>query len=460
MSAAAIVLAAGQGTRMKSELPKVLHRVAGRPLVVWSVEIARAAGAEEVVVVLGHKLDDVRKALDGRYGTDALKIVRQERLLGTGDAVRTALGALEGLKDTARVLILSGDVPLVRPETVAALLAARGIMSIVTARPDAPHACGRVVRDEAGRVMKVVEERDASPEVRAIAEINAGIYAVVLGFLRKEIGSLSAKNAQGELYLTDLVERAAAAGEVATVEADPDDVAGVNDRTELARLETIARRRIVERWQLDGVTIVDPASTFIDADVTAIGRDSELGPGVHLRGRTRLGQGVRIDTGCVLSDTEVADGAVLKPYCVFAEAKVGGRAQVGPYSHCRPGTELGEDVHLGNFVETKKTILGRGAKANHLAYLGDAEIGAKVNVGAGTITCNYDGQTKSKTIIEEGAFIGSDTQLVAPVRVGKDAYVGAGTTVTEDVPAGALALTRSPQVNVEGYVERKKNRPK
>jgi bifunctional UDP-N-acetylglucosamine pyrophosphorylase/glucosamine-1-phosphate N-acetyltransferase len=234
----------------------------------------------------------------------------------------------------------------------------------------------------------------------------------------------------------------------------------VNDRVELARLDAAARLRIVEGWQREGVTIAQPESVFIDADILGIGRDTELGPGVHLRGKTRVGAGVKIDAGCVLSDTVVEDGVLIRAYCVFSEAVIGARAQVGPYSHCRPGTVLGEDVHLGNFVETKKAVLGKGAKANHLSYLGDAEIGSKVNVGAGTITCNYDGVNKSKTVIEEGAFIGSDTQLVAPVTVGKGAYVAAGTTVHKDVPPGALAITRPPQVNVEGYVEKKKQRNK
>jgi bifunctional UDP-N-acetylglucosamine pyrophosphorylase / glucosamine-1-phosphate N-acetyltransferase len=460
MTATAIVLAAGLGTRMKSDVPKVLHRVAGRPLVVWPIEVARAAGAGEIVVVLGHLLEDVQAVLDARYGAGVMKVARQERQLGTGDAVKSGLAALSAQPDDARVLILSGDVPLVQARTLDHLLAAGGTLALVTTRPASPAGYGRIVRDAAGRVKKIVEEKDATPEVRAIGEVNAGLYAIRLGFLRAQIGSLSAANAQGELYLTDLVERAAAEGEVPTVEAPFDDVAGVNDRVELARLDGVARRRIVERWQRDGVTIRHPESVFIDADVAAIGRDSELGPGVHLRGRTTIGARVTIDAGCVLTDTVVEDGVVVKPYCVFSDSRIGARAQVGPYSHCRPGTALGEDVHLGNFVETKKAVLGKGAKANHLAYLGDAEIGARVNVGAGTITCNYDGKKKSLTVIEEGAFIGSDTQLVAPVRVGKGAYVGAGTTVTKDVPPGALALSRAPQTTIEGYVERKKKQEK
>ncbi len=454
-----IILAAGLGTRMKSDTPKVLHRVAGRPLVYWSVDLARSLDAARVVVVLGHKLEEVRAALDQR--APGLRIVRQEQQRGTGDAVRQALPALDGEPDEARVLILYGDVPLLSRPTVSRLLEAQGDapVAFVTARLDDPTGYGRVLRDGAGRVERIVEQKDATPEERLVNEINAGIYVFSLGFLRAGVAELSPQNAQGELYLTDLAARAAAAGVVIPTELVPyDEVAGVNDRVDLARMDALARRQVAERWMRAGVTIAAPETVHLDADLEAIGRDSELGPGVTLRGRTRIGERVRIEQGCVVTDSVVGDGAFLKPYSVLTEATVGGGAIIGPFAHCRPGTVLDEGVHLGNFVETKKAHLGRGAKANHLAYLGDAEIGARVNVGAGTITCNYDGVHKHLTTIEEGAFIGSDSQLVAPVTVGKGAYVAAGTTVTEDVPAGALALTRPPQVNVEGYVERKRQK--
>lgn len=452
-----IIMAAGLGTRMKSDTAKVLHRVAGRPLVYWPVELARSIGARRIVVVLGHQIDAVRSALEQRFGEGAVSIVHQAVQRGTGDAVRQALPALAREPDSANVLILSGDVPLLQRETLERLAAGRAMhpLAVVAMRPPEPGGYGRMVRDEHGRLARIVEERDAAPEIKALREVNAGIYSIALGFLRDTIGQLRSENAQGELYLTDLVAQAASLAAVPMVEAPFDEVAGVNDRVELARIDALARRRVAERWMREGVSIEGPETVAIDADVASIGRDAQLGRGVSLRGQTVVGAGVRIDTGCVLTDVTVEDGAVIKPYCVLTEARIGARAQVGPFAHCRPGTELDADVHLGNFVETKKARLARGAKANHLSYLGDVDIGARVNVGAGTITCNYDGFAKHKTVIEEGAFIGSDTQLVAPVTVGKGAYVGAGTTVTKDVPAGALAITRAEQRHVEGYAERK-----
>jgi bifunctional UDP-N-acetylglucosamine pyrophosphorylase / glucosamine-1-phosphate N-acetyltransferase len=453
-----VILAAGLGTRMVSEKPKVLHKVAGRPLVLWPVALARALAADKVIAVLGHKLEDVRAILP-----DGVEVARQEQQRGTGDAVRQALPALAAEPDDARVLILYGDVPLLSGDTVAALLAAQreAPIALVTARVDPPRGYGRIVRDEAGRLARIVEEKDATPEEKLLDEINAGIYVFSLGFMRRGLATLLPQNAQGELYLTDLAARAVAEGVVVpTVLAPAEEIMGVNDRADLARMDGLARRRVAERHMRAGVTIVAPETVTIDADIEGIGRDVELGPGVSLRGKTRIGDGVRIDQGCVLSDTVIEDGANLKPYCVLTESRVGPRAQIGPFAHCRPGTVLGEDVHLGNFVETKKARLGKGSKANHLSYLGDAEIGAKVNVGAGTITCNYDGVHKHVTTIEDGVFIGSDTQLVAPVRVGREAYVAAGTTVTEDVPPGALAITRVAQVNKEGYVEKKRQKPR
>jgi bifunctional UDP-N-acetylglucosamine pyrophosphorylase/glucosamine-1-phosphate N-acetyltransferase len=452
--AVAVILAAGLGTRMKSDTAKVLHRVAGRPLLFWPVHLARDLGARRVVAVLGHQLDKVRAALDARFGAGAIDVAEQKEPRGTGHALQSALPALEGEPDDARVLVLSGDVPLLTQATTqAALAAATGDVVVVTMHPQNPRGYGRIVRDEGGRVQRIVEEKDATPPQRAIGEVNAGIYVFRLGFLRGHLGALTTQNAQGELYLTDLVARAAALGEVAAVAASAAEVAGANDRVDLAQLDAAARREINERWMREGVTMLAPDTVCIDADVT-LGRDCELGVGVQLRGATTLGQRVRVDIGCVLTDAQVGDDARLLPYCVVTESKLGARVQVGPFSHCRPSSVLSDDVHMGNFVETKKTTLGPGAKANHLAYLGDATIGARSNIGAGTITCNYDGKHKLPTVIEDGVFIGSDSQLVAPVTIGKGAYVGAGTTVTKDVPAGALAISRPPQVNVEGWVAR------
>jgi bifunctional UDP-N-acetylglucosamine pyrophosphorylase / glucosamine-1-phosphate N-acetyltransferase len=453
-----VILAAGLGTRMKSDRAKVLHEVAGRPLIAWAVENARAAGARRVVAVLGHQLDQVRAALDARFGAGAIEVAHQTEQRGTGHAVQAALPALANEPDDAVLIILSGDAPLLRPDRVAELARAcegsPAHMALLSTRPTVPVAYGRLVRDGSGRLVRIVEHVDASEAERAIPEMNAGFYAIRLRELRGDIASLTADNAKGELYLTDLAARAGGRGGAAVQEAPFDEVSGINDRVDLAGVEAAARRRILERWMRDGVTMADPASTYIDADVGPIGKDTWIGPGVCLRGRTRIGERARIDVGCVLTDVEVADDAILKPYSMASESSIGQRAQVGPFAHLRPETMLEAEARIGNFVETKKAHIMTGAKANHLTYLGDVSVGARANVGAGTITCNYDGFQKHRTTIEAGAFVGSDTQLVAPVTVGRDAYVASGTTVTKDVPRAALALSRVKQVNVEGWADR------
>ncbi len=451
-------MAAGLGTRMKSDTPKVLHKVAGRPMLHWVVTAARAAGAERVVAILGHKHEQVKAALDASFGVGVVDIALQPEPRGTGHAVQCALPAVDKESDDRIVVILTGDAPLLASERIAELVAAAHAspagMALLSTVPDRDMPYGRLVRDGAGVLEKIVEYPDATPAQKAIADTNAGFYAIRLGHLRKDLAALRADNAKGELYLTDLVAHAYARGGATALDAPFAEVTGINDRIDLAAVETSARRRINEGWMRAGVTMIDPASTYIDADVGPLGKDVWLGPSVALRGKTTVGDGVRIDVGCVITDTQVADGANVKPYSVMGESVIGPRTQIGPFSHCRPGTRLDEDVHLGNFVETKKAHLMAGAKANHLAYLGDASIGAKSNIGAGTITCNYDGINKFLTTIEAGAFIGSDSQLVAPVTVGRDAFVAAGTTVTRDVPRGALALTRVKQVNVEGWADR------
>lgn len=453
-----LILAAGLGTRMKSRRAKVLHQVAGRPMIVWAVETARGAGAERVVAILGHQLDEVRAVLDQRYGAGEIDVAVQAEQRGTGHAVQCALPALEGEPGDRVVIILTGDAPLLRPERVAELAAAcrdsDAGMALLSTRPPAEVAYGRLVRDESGRLVQIVEHKDASDEQRRIREMNAGFYAIRLSHLRAGVKSLSSDNAQGELYLTDLAERAAERGGAAVIEAPFDEVSGINSRIDLARVDAEARRRINEALMIDGVTMQAPEQVFIDADCGPFGIDVWIGPNVHLRGATGIGAGSRIDAGCVLTDVQVGDQAWIKPNSVLSEARIGPGAQIGPFTHCRPGTRVDEGARLGNFVETKKTHLMAGAKANHLTYLGDATVGAKANIGAGTITCNYDGFRKYKTVIEAGAFIGSDTQLVAPVTVGRDAYVGAGSTVTKDVPRASLALTRVKQVNVAGWANR------
>jgi bifunctional UDP-N-acetylglucosamine pyrophosphorylase/glucosamine-1-phosphate N-acetyltransferase len=451
---AAIVLAAGKGTRMRSARAKVLHELLGRPLVCYPVELARALGADPVVAVLGHQREAVEAALLARFDGGGITVVEQADQRGTGHAVRLAMPALARMED-GFVLVLYGDVPLLRRETLEELVGTArryGCLALVTATPPDATGYGRILRDQRGHVIAVVEQKDASPEERAITEINAGIYCGPANFFREAVMGLGTGNAQGEYYLTDVVARAAQSIGVSAIEAPFGDVSGINDRQQLAEAEATLRGRINRAWMAH-VTFRDPGSTVVEPDVD-VGVDVELGRNVALRGRTRVGHGARIADGCILINTEVGAGAELRPYSIATDTVIGPGAIIGPFAHMRPGTQLGPDVHLGNFVETKKTVIGRGSKANHLSYLGDTTIGEKVNVGAGTITCNYDGYKKFQTIIEDGAFVGSDTQLVAPVRVGKRAVIGAGTTVTRDVPAGALALSRVPQVERPGYADK------
>lgn len=453
----AIVLGAGKGTRMKSEKAKVLHPALGKPLAYYPVQRAFELGADPVVAVVGHQASAVEQELRARFAGKPVAFAQQTQQLGTAHAVRAAEQALHGF--SGDVLILYGDVPLLRREMLESLLEAHrqspGPLTLVTFRPSSPKGYGRVVR-EAGKVMRIVEEKDCSPDQKAITECNAGIYVADASFLWEALRGVTNDNAQGEYYLTDIVSAAAKAGaQVATVEATPEEVAGVNDRRELAQASQVLQGRINTAHMLAGVTMLDPGSVWIDEGVE-IGPDTEIGPNVMILGASKIGRGVTIGAGCVITDSQVGDGTNVKPYSVFEEARAGAKNQIGPFSRLRPGTETAEDVHLGNFVETKKARLGKGSKANHLAYLGDAEVGSGCNIGAGTITCNYDGVNKHKTELGDGVFIGSDTQLVAPVKVGKGAYVGAGTTVTDEVPADALAISRTAQKNIEGWAAKKR----
>jgi bifunctional UDP-N-acetylglucosamine pyrophosphorylase / glucosamine-1-phosphate N-acetyltransferase len=450
---ACLILAAGKGTRMYSARAKMLHPILGVPLVSYPVERALELHASPIVAVLGHQRAEVEKALVARHGQGTVTVVEQTEQKGTGHAVRLGLAPLRAWEGT--VLILYGDVPLLSRETLTALVKKSrkgGVLAILTAELADPHGYGRVIRDGRDHVVGVVEEKDASDDQRGIREVNAGIYAAPAAFLRQATARLSPRNAQGELYLTDIIAKAANGIGVVSVSVSAGEMAGINDRQQLIAVEKILRRRLVEGW-MKHATFRDPDAVLVEASVT-IDADAEIGRNVVLRGRTKIGAGARIDDGCILSDTEVGAGAVLLPYTVTSQSIVGPGAKVGPFAHLRPGTELGPDVHVGNYVETKKTRLGRGSKANHLTYLGDTIIGEGVNVGAGTITCNYNGYEKRQTIIEDGAFIGSDTQLVAPVRVGKRAVVAAGATITEDIRDGALAITRAPLKQVDGYADK------
>jgi bifunctional UDP-N-acetylglucosamine pyrophosphorylase/glucosamine-1-phosphate N-acetyltransferase len=455
-SLAAVVLCAGKGTRMKSQLSKVLHPILNKPLCAYPIARALEVGAEKVVAVVGHQGEQVEASLQKLFPERGLLFATQAEQKGTAHAVRCAQEALKGFEGA--VLILYGDTPLLRRETLEQLVAtwraSGGPLALVTTTPPSPKGYGRVVREN-GTVARIVEEKDCTDAQRALTEVNAGVYVADATFLWEALGEIKSANAQGEFYLTDVVELAARRGKVATVAMAFEDTAGVNDKVDLANCTQALRARINEAHMRAGVTFLDPATAYVDEGVQ-IGADTVIGPMVTLHGHTVIGQNVTIGQGSVVGSSSIADGCEVKPYSVFEEAHVGPRCIIGPFARLRPGSELDEGVHLGNFVETKKTRVGKGSKANHLAYLGDAEIGSGVNVGAGTITCNYDGVNKHKTVLGDGVFIGSDTQLVAPVTVGAGAYVAAGTTVTQDVPGMSLALSRTPQVNKEGWVARKK----
>ncbi|MFO0695711.1 MAG: bifunctional UDP-N-acetylglucosamine diphosphorylase/glucosamine-1-phosphate N-acetyltransferase GlmU [Polyangiales bacterium] len=448
----AIVLAAGQGTRMKSETPKVLHEIAGKPLVAWAVDAALEAGMTRAVVVVGHGGERVETSLRARFG-DRVSFALQAEQKGTGHAVRCAMDTLPGYE--GRVVILYGDCPLLSAATIRELVTAStgAKLGLLTAHITDPTGYGRILRDDTGRVRAIREHKDASLEERAIHEVNPGVYCIDAGFLRSAIATLDTNNAQGELYLTDVVEAAARQGSVVDVEGDMAELRGVNDRYELALCAKIRRAKLVEALARSGVGVADPDTLHVDADCI-VEPDAWLGANVHLRGRTVVRRGARIDVGSVLTDVEVAENALVKPYSVAEKSVIGPSAEVGPFSHLRPETELGPKAKVGNFSETKKTKIGARSKVPHLAYVGDGILGEDVNVGAGTIFCNYDGYRKHTTVLEDGVFIGSDSQLVAPIRVGKGAYVGSGTTVTKDVPAGALAISRPKQENKEGMADK------
>jgi bifunctional UDP-N-acetylglucosamine pyrophosphorylase / glucosamine-1-phosphate N-acetyltransferase len=454
----AVILAAGVGSRMRSSVPKVLHRVAGRTLLEAVVDAAEGVGPSRILVVVGAGRERVESALGSRAG---LTFVLQDPPLGTGDASRRAAEALGPLDGP--VLVLAGDTPLLRAETLVRLVAFRREraldLAFLTFRPPEPGDFGRVVRDSRGRVRRIVESKNASAREKKIAEVNAGVYCFAPQAFARALERIGRDAVSKEYYLTDAVEiLAAKGGKVEAVEAeDWREAWGVNTRRDLAAAEEIERRRSLERALDAGVTVLDPATLRIGPRVS-LSPDVILHPFVSLEGETALAEGCEVLSFTRLVDTTVGSGAAVGPHCEAEGARIGARARVGPFSRLRPGTVLGEDARIGNFVETKNTTVGKGAKALHLSYLGDADVGAGANVGAGVITCNYDGEKKHRTTIGENAFIGSDAQLVAPVKIGNGAYVGAGTTVTEDVPDGALALSRVSQVNKEGWAARRKEK--
>ena len=448
-----VILAAGQGSRMKSALPKVLHPVAGRPMLHHVIATAKQLGAEKIHTVIGHGADKVRETT-----TEAsVNWVIQSEQLGTGHAVAQAL---PDLPDEARVLVLYGDVPLTRHDTLDALVGTLddSTLGLLTVTMDNPHGYGRIVRNPEGKVVSIVEQKDATPEQLAICEVNTGILAVSAKHLKTWLPALSNSNAQGEYYLTDIIAMAVAQGLTVSVSQpeDPYEVQGVNNRLQLAELERWFQRREADRLMTEGATLADPARIDVRGELT-IGNDLWIDVNVVFEGKVTLGNNVSIGPGCVIKDATIAEGAEIKAHSVIEGALIGASAQIGPFARIRPGTELAANTKVGNFVETKKAIVGEGSKINHLSYVGDASLGRNVNVGAGTITCNYDGVNKYRTVLEDGVFVGSNTSLVAPVTVAADATIGAGSTITRDVANNELAVARGRQRNISGWEKPRKN---
>lgn len=445
---AVIALAAGLGTRMRSKVVKVLHPIAGRPMLTHTLENVLGLKPERVVAVLGHQSAEVAKVLPS-----GVESTIQKQQAGTADAARCGLAKLKGF--TGTVMVVAGDTPLLDTDTFKAVVSrhrkAKADVTVLTAILPDPTGYGRIIRAGAS-VARIVEHKDASPEERAVSEVNAGTYCFEVAALASALKKIKPDNAQKELYLTDVIrltnERG---GKVIAVTAPrPEEALGINSRAELAEAESVIRRRINARLMAAGVSIIDPANTYIGPGVI-IGRDTVVYPGNYLAGNTIIGEGCTLLPGNIITDSTIKDGVFVMGYSVINESCVDDSAKVGPFAHIRPGSRLERNSRAGNFVEMKKTLLGEGSKASHLSYLGDALIGRDVNIGAGTITCNYDGFNKFQTVIEDGVFVGSDTQLVAPVRVGRGALIAAGTTVTRDVACDSLAISRTRQSELKGW---------
>jgi bifunctional UDP-N-acetylglucosamine pyrophosphorylase/glucosamine-1-phosphate N-acetyltransferase len=455
MKLSVVILAAGQGTRMRSALPKVLHPLGGRPLLTHVIEVAHQLKPESIHVVYGHAGDQAREALAGA----PVEWVEQAEQLGTGHAVDQVMPRIG---DDCVVLVLYGDVPLITPATLAPLVeqARQNKLSVLTAKLDNPFGYGRIVRGANGRLVDIVEQNDASDEQLRIREINTGFLAVPAALLRGWLSRLDNRNAQGEYYLTDIIAMAVDDGvEVESTRAESvDEILGVNDRVQLAHLERVYQRQQAEQLMRSGVTLADPARFDLRGALTA-GNDSFIDINVLFEGTVTLGARVRIGPNCVIRNTSLADDVEVLANSVIDESRVGRACRIGPFARLRPDNELGEQVHVGNFVEMKKSRIADGSKINHLSYIGDTHMGSGVNIGAGTITCNYDGANKHLTEIGDDVFVGSDTQLVAPVKVGDGATIGAGTTFPRVVPAGQLTLSRTPQKTIAGWKRPVKKQP-
>jgi bifunctional UDP-N-acetylglucosamine pyrophosphorylase / glucosamine-1-phosphate N-acetyltransferase len=460
VSLAIVIMAAGKGTRLNSRRPKVLHTIGGKPLLGHVIAAAsQVVSPKDIYVVVGHQAERVETAL----AATGVHFVLQAEQLGTGHAIQCAQQAIAGY---GNILVLSGDVPLIRPQTIEALRsfqqAEDAAMTILTAVPQDPHGYGRIVRKHksgSANVAAIVEQKSLAPGQETIGEINSGIYAFRTATLLQHLPQLTAGNSQGEYYLTDMAGLLVAAGErvLALQAAEAGEVLGANTIAELVALDATLRHRTALRLMAQGVTIFRPETCVIDADVE-IEADTVIEPGVQLLGQTRIGADCLIRSGTVIENSTLADGVLIRQSCVITGSVIGAEARIGPFAHLRPGSEIGAEAHVGNFVETKQARLGKGAKANHLTYLGDAEVGAGSNIGAGVITCNYDGVNKHRTSIGEAVFVGSDSTLVAPISIGDGAYIGAGSCITRPVPADALAVGRSRQVTKEGWAAARRAR--
>lgn len=450
-----VILAAGLGTRMKSSLPKVLHKVHGRPMLLYSLDAVRSLRPRKTVVVVGKDSALVRESVGGL--SDVVFAVQNEQK-GTAHALLSAENELKGL--TGTVLVANGDTPLLTPGTLKKFLGlhrrSRNTLSVLSFDAKDPYSYGRILRDRSGNPLRVVEERDASRSERAITEVNSGVYAMETAALPL-LRAIKINRRKGEYYLTDLVETAAGRGHRvgAYCLGDEEEFLGVNSRKDLHRAHQVIRGKIIEGWLGKGVTFYDASSVFIDA-LVKIGPDTVIYPNVCLEGGTRIGKNCIIYPNVRIKDSTLRDGVIIKDSTLIENSTIGADAQVGPFAHLRPECRIGDSAKIGNFVELKKSSVGSGSKAMHLSYIGDSTLGRRVNIGAGTITCNYDGLKKHRTTISNGVFVGSDTQLIAPVKVGKGAYIGAGSTITRDVPAGALAIGRAQQVNVKGWARNRK----
>ena len=457
---ATIILAAGKGTRMKSELVKVLHPILGLPMLSYPIELSLSGiKAEKTIVVVGHQADRIQEM----FNDFKIDFALQKEQLGTGHAVLQAIPFLQSFSGT--VLILCGDVPLVKVETLRSFIDTykenKSTLSVLTAVVEEPFGYGRILRNSEGWLEKIVEEKDASEKERMIREINTGIFCVKAPFLMGGLREIGKENAQGEYYLTDLVEIAKKKGLrcSAHIVADPVEVMGINTRVDLAMANEKLRQEKLKDLMLSGVTIVDPKTTYVDRAVE-VGKDTLLYPNCHLQGRTKIGERCIIEPNSKVSDSIIGNDVTIRSNSVITESKIEEGASIGPFAHLRPLSEVKTKAKIGNFVEVKKSVIGKGSKANHLAYIGDSFLGEDVNIGAGTITCNYDGFEKHQTIIGNRVFVGSNVELVAPVKVGNDSSIGAGTTVTKDVPEGALAISRVKQKNIKGWSKKIEHRRK